>query len=102
MKLFGRKSAPHEARPPLSRYGAATITGDWPRSYEAQVRAGYVENAVAQRAVKLMAESVGGAPLSASSPELAGLVSARSGGQALLETVAAQMLLHGKRSSRLS
>jgi HK97 family phage portal protein len=95
MKLFGRKSAPHEARPPLSRYGAAAITGDWPRSYEAQVRAGYVDNAIAQRAVKLVAESVADVPLSVSTPELAALVAARSGGQALLETVAAQLLLHG-------
>jgi phage portal protein BeeE len=95
MKLFGRKSAPHEARPPLSRYGAGATVGDWPRSYEAQVRAGFVENAIAQRAVKLVAESIADAPLAASSPELAALVGARSGGQALLETIAAQLLLHG-------
>ena len=49
MKLFGRKSAPNEARPPLSRYGTGATVGDWPRSYEAQVRAGFVENAIAQR-----------------------------------------------------
>ena len=95
MKLFGRKSAPHEARPPLSRHGAGAIGGDWPRSYEAQVRAGFVDNAIAQRAVKLVSESVGDAPLTASSPDLATLIAARSGGQALLETIAAQILLHG-------
>ncbi len=96
MKLFGWKAAP-EARPPLSRYGGGVgaALGDWPRSYEAQVRAGYVENAVAQRAVRLVAEGVADAPLAASSPELAALVGARSGGQALLETIAAQLLLHG-------
>ncbi|THD38352.1 MAG: phage portal protein [Sphingomonas sp.] len=95
MKLFGRKSTAAETRPPLSRYGASTIVGDWPRSYEAQVRAGFVDNAIAQRSVKLVAESVANAPLTAASPELAALVGARSAGQALLETVAAQLLLHG-------
>ena len=79
----------------MSRYGAATVAGDWPRSYEAQVRAGFVDNAIAQRAVKLVAQSVADAPLNASSPGLAALVAARSGGQALLETIAAQVLLHG-------
>jgi len=95
MKLFGRKSAPDAARPPLSRYGGQGTIGDWPRSYEAQVRAGFVDNAIAQRAVKLVAESVGDVPLTASSPVLVALVAAHSGGQALLETVAAQLLLHG-------
>ncbi|QDZ08686.1 phage portal protein [Sphingomonas panacisoli] len=90
MKFFGRKSVAHEARPPLSRYGAAATTGDWPRSYEAQVRAGFVDNAIAQRAVKLVAESVADAPLAASTPDLSALVASR-----LLETVAAQLLLHG-------
>ena len=90
MKLFGRKSAGAEMRAPLSRYGAGAIGGDWPRSYEAQVRAGYVENAVAQRAVKLVAESVADAPLAASSPALLALVAPR-----LLEAVAAYVLLHG-------
>ena len=59
------------------------------------MRDGFVGNAIAQRAVKLVADSVGAAPLSASTPALLALVEARSGGQALLETVAAQVLLHG-------
>ncbi|MDB5677101.1 hypothetical protein [Sphingomonas bacterium] len=95
MKLFQRKTAPADARPPLSRYGAATIVGDWPRSYDAQVRAGFVDNAIAQRSVKLVAEGVADAPLVASSPELAALIGARSAGQSLLEAIAAQLLLHG-------
>ena len=95
MKLFGWKAAP-EARPALSRYGGGgAALGDWPRSYEAQVRAGYVENAVAQRAVKLIGEGAASAPILASSPALAALVEARPGGVPLLETVAAQLLLHG-------
>jgi HK97 family phage portal protein len=95
MKWFGRKSGREESRPVLSRGGAVAGVGEWPRSYEAQVREAYLGNPVAQRAVKLVSEGVGGAPLTASDPALAGLVTARSGGQGLLETVAAQLLLHG-------
>ncbi|MBO9622128.1 MAG: phage portal protein [Sphingomonas sp.] len=97
MKWFGRKAAGRGAvRPALARTlaGGAAI-GEWPRSYEAQVREGYCRNPVAQRAVKLVSESVGGAPLTASDPALPALVTARSGGQLLAETVAAHLLLHG-------
>ena len=94
MKWFGRKSARDGARPALAR-GSITSLGDWPRSYEAQVREGYCHNPVAQRAVKLVSEGVGSAPLEASDPALAALATARSGGQVLIETVAAQLLLHG-------
>jgi HK97 family phage portal protein len=95
MKWFGRKSARDVARLPLSRAGTFAGFGEWPRSYEAQVREGYCQNPVAQRAVKLVAEGVGSAVLTGSDPALVALVAARSGGQALLETVAAQLLLHG-------
>jgi HK97 family phage portal protein len=96
MKLFGWKSAGREdSRPVLSRVGASRIIGDWPVSYEAQVREAYLGNAIAQRAVRVVADGIGEAPLLASSPELERLVRARSGGQALLATVAAQLLLHG-------
>ena len=96
MKLFGwRREA---SRPALSssgsRAGSAAV-GEWPPSYEAQVRAGYAGNAIAQRAVRLVGESLGGAPLEASDPALLALVGARSGGVTLLETVAAQLQLHG-------
>jgi HK97 family phage portal protein len=50
---------------------------------------------VAQRAVRLVAEGVGSAPVRASHPELAALIAATSAGQALLETLASQLLLHG-------
>ncbi len=96
MKLFGWKSAGRgSSRPMLSRAFAATwFAGDWPRSYEAQVRELYLENAVAQRAVRLVAEGVASAPLAGEADALA-LVSATSGGQSLLETIATQLLLHG-------
>lgn len=66
-----------------------------PLNYPAAIREAYLKNPVAQRAVRLVAEGVGSAPLIASDPELSRLVSATSAGQALLETLASQMLLHG-------
>ncbi|MBO9715066.1 phage portal protein [Sphingomonas sp.] len=103
MKWFGRKSARGDARPALSRAGTAggfgggfgSAFGEWPQSYEAQLREAYCANPIAQRAVKLVAQAVGEAPLEASDPALAALVAARSGGQPLLEVLAAQLLLHG-------
>lgn len=94
MKLFGWKTR-EETRPALSRAGSGPAAGDWPRSYEAQVREAYLGNAIAQRAVKLVMETIGGAPLLASDPALIRLATMRSGGQSLTETVAAQLLLHG-------
>jgi HK97 family phage portal protein len=66
-----------------------------PLNYPAAIREAYLKNPVAQRAVRLVAEGVGNAPLTVFDPELARLVSATSAGQALLETLASQMLLHG-------
>lgn len=66
MAWFGWKPGREGARPVLSRVlggSVRSMPGEWPQGYEAQVRSGYCRNAVAQRAVKLLAESVGGAPL---------------------------------------
>ena len=106
MKIFGWKSAgralarPGKTHVPLTRpFGARSFggggLGEWPQSYEAQLREGYLSNAIAQRAVRLVAEGVASAPLSASDDAALALVNATSGGQALLETLAAQLLLHG-------
>ena len=98
MRWFGRKSVREGARPALSRAGTQMgALGEWPRSYEAQVRDAYCHNPVAQRAVKLVAEGAGSAGLTASDPALLALVTTRSGGQPLIETLAAHLLLHGKR-----
>lgn len=59
------------------------------------MRRAYLDNPVAQRAVRLVAEGIGGAPLAPTEPQLAALVGATSAGQALLETLASQLLLHG-------
>ena len=102
MKFFGRKSAGREAsRPVLSRgfsawMGTGTTTqGEWPSAYEPQVRDGYVGNPVAQRAVRLVSEAVGDAPMTVSDAEVRALIVARSGGQVLTETMAMHLLLHG-------
>ena len=98
MRLFGRKGASHAARPALLRSMAGTVVnGDWPRNYEAQVREAFLGNAVAQRAVRLVAEGAGGVPIAAG-PErhrAEMLVRTTSAGQGLIETAAAQILLHG-------
>lgn len=66
-----------------------------PFEYNGAVRRAYLENPVAQRAVRLVAEGIGQAALMPTEPELAKLVNATSAGQSLLETLASQLLLHG-------
>ena len=88
-------------RVPLAR----TYTSPWifadcagaktPFEYQGAVRRAYLDNPVAQRAVRLVAEGIGGAPLLATDPVLERLVRATSAGQPLLETLASQLLLHG-------
>ena len=96
MRWFGRKSGRDVARPPLAHaYARSFGLGDWPSNYDAQVRDAYLRNPVAQRAVRLIAESVGQAPLACSESAVARLVATESAGQKLVETVAAQLLLHG-------
>lgn len=91
MKWFGWKPGRAEARPALAAgaHGWATPLGSWPQGYEAQVRAGYLANPVAQRAVKLVAEAVAAAPFDAAA-EAKALLTPR-----VLGAVAAQLLLHG-------
>jgi HK97 family phage portal protein len=98
MKSFGWKSAGRGSlRPALSRSFSAWIGGTdpLPTRYEDRVREGYLNNPVAQRAVRLVAEGVGSAPVSASEPAVLPLLSAKTAGQGLVETVAMQLLLHG-------
>jgi len=96
----GGRGASVGRRPPLGRsyigtYGGAGLSGTAPFSYEGQVRSAYLENAIAQRAVRIVAEAVADAPLLAMTDPIARLVNSRSAGQSLLETIAAQLLLHG-------
>ena len=66
-----------------------------PFVYPRAVRGAYLDNPVGHRAVRLVADSIGGAPLGPCDPALLALVQATSAGQALLETLASQLLLHG-------
>ena len=63
--------------------------------YSTSVKRAYLDNPVAHRAVRLVADGIGGAPLLPTNPALAALVKATSAGQALLETLTSQLLLHG-------
>lgn len=103
MGFFGRKSARDGARPVLARaWGAgAAALGEWPASYEAQLRAGVIGNPVAQRAMRLVSEGAGATVLAAGGVEAdAGekalaLIRRASAGQGLVETLACHLLLHG-------
>jgi HK97 family phage portal protein len=69
--------------------------GRAPFEYNSAVRRAYLDNPVAQRAVRLVAEGIGGAPLRPADSALAALVTTTSAGQPLLETLASHLLLHG-------
>jgi len=90
-----------ERRVPLARGGGSPwFFADGggsraPFAYDAAVRRAYLENPVAQRAVRLVAEGIAGAPLLPTDPALAALIAATSAGQALTETLASHLLLHG-------
>jgi phage portal protein BeeE len=106
---FGRKAAAPAPRPPLSRaLGSIAASGDWPQSYEAQVRAAVLGNPVAQRALRLVSEAAGSAPLSAQAnvaddTQLAlRILNARSAGQGLIETLAVHLTLHGNAYAQIS
>ena len=66
-----------------------------PFEYRSAVMRAFIDNPVAQRAVRLVAEVIGGAPLAPADKKALALVQATSAGQPLLETLAAQLLLHG-------
>jgi HK97 family phage portal protein len=93
MKLFGRKAVRETGRPFLYAPWRGLFAAEpWPRSYEAQVREAYLGNPVAQRSVRLVAESVAWAPVFAAAPHDA---AARLAPPSLLEAAATQLLLHG-------
>ncbi|MBU0557579.1 MAG: phage portal protein [Alphaproteobacteria bacterium] len=104
MRWFGRKAAAAPARPPLARAWLGlgwAGAGDWPQSYEAQLKAGVLANPVAQRAVRLVSEAAGSAALHAMAARTQdaeaalALLRQRVAGQSLIETLAAHVLLHG-------
>lgn len=81
-------------------YWAAPFSGAPVRGYEAQVRAAYLGNPVAARAVRMVSEGAGGAPVVAEpgghpALRLLGSCGCGASGPGVLETLAAQLLLHG-------
>lgn len=90
------------ARVPLARaysspWGLVYETGGAkpPFSYQQCIGKAFLDNPVAQRAVRIVAEGVGSAPLAEADEQALALVKATSAGQSLLETLAAHLLLHG-------
>ena len=69
--------------------------GHAPFEYRSAVRSAFLANPVAQRAVRIVSEGVGSAPVAGTDEAALKLVRATSAGQPLLETLAAQLLLHG-------
>ncbi|WP_424141372.1 phage portal protein [Sphingosinicella soli] len=96
MNWFGRKSG----RPALPRH-VLGFGGGWddvPQSYAARVREAMTRNPVASRAVRLVAESAGSAPLKVCGEALAALIAQpnpRETRAGFLEGLAAHLLLHG-------
>lgn len=91
-----------EARVPLARsyqspwfHAFEKSAARAPFEYRRAVTQAFLENPVAQRATRLVSESVGGVPLSPTDDAALALVTASSAGQALMETLAAHLLLHG-------
>ncbi len=111
MKWFGRKAVREPARPFLLRGLWGQAGEPLPRSYEAQVRAAYLGNAVAQRAVRVVAEALASVvvdwqrsvPAAAGTPppsatRMVPLPEQARGGLVtsdLLESIATHLLLHG-------
>jgi len=63
--------------------------------YDQAVQDGFLSNPIAQRAVRIVSEGAGQAPMTIANDDLAALVTSTSAGQSLIETLAAQILLHG-------
>lgn len=91
-----------DSRVPLARGfvspWAVAFDGGSPRApfdYGNAVKRSFVENPVAQRAVRIVAEGVGSAPVQCSDDGLRDLVIAGSAGQSLVEALAVHLLLHG-------
>ena len=66
-----------------------------PFDYAREVAEAYLANPVAQRSVRIVAEGVGGAPLSCADEQFEKLLACSCGSQPLLEVLAAQLSLHG-------
>jgi HK97 family phage portal protein len=94
---FGRKSAPADARPFVPAWlNSDSAEEGFARSYQAQFEEVYRRNPVGQRCVRLVAGMLGGLTIDGDERAVA-LVKA----DGLLETIAANLLLHGNAYVRL-
>ncbi|SNS16401.1 phage portal protein, HK97 family [Sphingomonas laterariae] len=92
MRLFGWKSGSAAMRPALAQTMTGWVAdGRWPRGYDEQVREAVLANPVAQRAVRLVGESVASLTwIATGGPEAAtGLI------RPVAEAIASHLLLHG-------
>ena len=98
-QFWRTKAAPLQTRrAPV--WARAWAGADTPRDYATLVRESYLGNPIAARAIRMVAEGAGGAPLVSQPPRhpaLALLATPGTGasGPGLIETLAAQLLLHG-------
>ncbi|MGH6781640.1 MAG: phage portal protein, partial [Sphingomonadaceae bacterium] len=92
MRLFGRKSGGAGVRPALARTMTGwTAEGHWPRSYDGQVRDAVLANPVAQRALRLVGESIASLTwVATGGPEKATALI-----RPVAEALASHVLLHG-------
>ena len=93
---FGRKAAPADARALVPAWLSASEQVGFARSYEAQVEEVFRRNPVGQRSVRLVAGMFGGLTIDGDERALA-LIQA----DGLLESLAAQLLLHGNSYAQL-
>ena len=93
MGWFGRKADMVDPRAQFPCFPTMGERDAMPRSYAARVQEVYVNNPVGQRAVRLVAGAIGALPIYAIEGKDAAAAAVRR--SALLETIAAQMMLHG-------
>jgi len=91
---FGRKSAPADTRPFVPAWlNTAEAEEGFARSYDAQYCEVYQRNPVGQRAVRLVAGMLGSLTIDAIEGDVQAAKLVRADG--LLESIAANLLLHG-------
>ena len=91
---FGRKSAPADTRPFVPAWlNTAEAEEGFARSYDAQCCEVYQRNPVGQRAVRLVAGMLGSLTIDAIEGDVQAAKLVRADG--LLESIAANLLLHG-------
>ncbi|TCD06851.1 phage portal protein [Erythrobacteraceae bacterium CFH 75059] len=92
----GAARVPLSAGPPMRHAAALGAPPPAERfDYTTALEEAFARNAVAQRAIRIVAEGVGSAPLTVTPEPVAALFGKGASGGPLLETLAAHLLLHG-------